>query len=87
MDKSVPSAGNTGPRDFSAAVHSNVTGRGTGFVIAARVRLPDDEGIAEIDVHTALRELLDRNGLERARVEVWREGDGNSPVLTSGRAV
>lgn len=82
-DKSVPSEGNTGPRDFSAEVHSNVTGRGGGLVIAARVRLPDDEGIAEIDVLTALRELLARNGAEHGRVEVWREG-GNGIVLTSG---
>ena len=87
MDRSVPSAGNTGPRDFSAAVHSNVTGRGTGFVIAARVRLPDDEGVAEIDVFEALKSLLASRGQEKARVEVWREGDGNSPVLTSGRTV
>ena len=55
-------------------------------MIGARVRLPDDEGVAEIDVHTALRELLDRNGLEKARLEVWREGDTNSPVLASGKA-
>lgn len=56
------------------------------LVIGARVRLPDDETVAEIDVHTALRELLDRNGLRLARLEVWREGEGNSPVLTSGKA-
>lgn len=54
------------------------------YVIAARVRLPGDDGMAEIDVFTALRELLERNGMDRARVEVWREG-GNGAVLTNGR--
>jgi hypothetical protein len=53
------------------------------FTIGARVRLPDDEGIAEIDVLTALRELLGRNGTD-GRVEVWREG-GNGVVLTNGK--
>jgi hypothetical protein len=82
-DKSVPSSGNTGPRDFSAAVRSNISGRSGAFAIAARVTLPDDEGVAEIDVLTALRELLARNGSEHGRVEVWREG-GNGAVLTAG---
>jgi hypothetical protein len=83
-DKHVPSSAGGGPRDFSAAVHSNITGRG-GFAIAARVTLPDDEGVAEIDVLTALRELLSRNGSGHGRVEVWREG-GNGAVLTAGGA-
>jgi hypothetical protein len=56
------------------------------LVIHARLRLPDDEGMAEVDVHSQLRELLDRNGHDRARLEVWREGEANSPVLTSGKA-
>ncbi len=58
----------------------------TALVIGARVHLTDDGEIAEIDVHTALRELLNRSGQDKARVEVWREGDTNSPVLTSGRS-
>lgn len=87
MDKSVPSSGNTGPRDFSAEVHAHFASPApSGLVIAARVSLPDDEGIAEIDVLTALRELLARNGAEHGRVEVWREG-GNGIVLTSGGSV
>jgi hypothetical protein len=82
--KSVSSSGNSGPRDFSDGVRAHFASPApSGFTIAARVRLPDDEGIAEIDVLTALRELLDRNGAERGRVEVWREG-GNGMVLTSG---
>jgi len=51
--------------------------------IAARIGVPDDEGVAEIDVFTALRELLGRNGVPDGLVEVRREG-GNGPVLTSG---
>jgi hypothetical protein len=61
-----------------------VPGRSSEYVIAARVRLPGDEGVAEIDVFTALRELMSRNGLEHFQVEVWREG-GNGAVLTNGR--
>jgi hypothetical protein len=56
----------------------------TGLDISARLRLPGDEGVAEIDVFTALKELLDRSGESRAQLEVWREG-GNGAVLTNGR--
>ncbi len=56
----------------------------SGPVIAARITLPDDEGVAEIDVFDALRELLERNGQERAQLEVRREG-GNGAVLTNGK--
>lgn len=54
------------------------------LVVSARVILPDSEPVAEIDVFHALQELLSRNGLEKCRVEVWREG-GNGAVLTNGR--
>lgn len=84
MDKSVPSAGNTGPHDFSAAVRAHFTSPvPSGLTITARLVLPG-EGIGEIDVFNALRELLARSGQEKAALEVRREG-GNGPLLTNGR--
>jgi hypothetical protein len=84
-DKSVPSAGNSGPRDFSREVRAHFASPApSGTVITARVVLPDDEGIAETDVFTALKELLARTGQQKAQLEVRREG-GNGAVLTNGR--
>lgn len=70
--KAVQSSGNTGPRDFSAQLHSNFTGPVPQPHITVHVYLSDEEAekVTPADVSAAVSELLARLGVERGQVDV-----------------
>jgi hypothetical protein len=73
--KAVQSSGNTGPRDFSEQVHSNFAGPKLDAefaVVAATVYLGEDESakVSNADITEALRELLERLGVDPAKAHV-----------------
>lgn len=70
--KAVPSSGNTGPRDFSAEVHSHFASRPPQPHITVQIWLSDEEAekVTAADVSAAVNELLARLGVERGQIEV-----------------
>jgi hypothetical protein len=71
-DKSVPSSGSTGPRDFSAEVSSHFASPAPQPHITVQIWLSDEEAakVTPADVSAAVSELLARLGVERGQVEV-----------------
>jgi hypothetical protein len=70
--KAVPSSGNTGPRDFSAAVRANFASRPPQPHITVQIWLSGEEAekVTRADVSAAVSELLARLGVDRGQVEV-----------------
>lgn len=71
-DKAVPSLGNTGPRDFSAQLHSNFTAPVPQPHITVHIYLSDEEAakVSPADVSAAVGELLARLGVDQGQVDV-----------------
>lgn len=71
-DKSVPSSGNTGPRDFSAQVRANFAPAARVPHITVQIWLSEEEAekVTAADVSAAVSELLARLGVEQGQVDV-----------------
>lgn len=91
--KAVPSSGNTGPRDFSDAVHANFTQPPAQPPVGAvhlevHIYLGESERdkIGPADLHAAITELLARNGVDKAHC--FHEAyTGPPPIPATARAV
>jgi hypothetical protein len=86
-DKSVPSSGNSGPRDFSEAVHASFTQPPRQPHITVQIFLSDEEAakVTSADVSAAVSELLARLGVDMGHC--WSEvmGSGDENVFGTGR--
>lgn len=91
--KAVPSSGNTGPRDFSDAVHANFARGGevkTPPSLWVHVYLSESERekVSAEDLFAVIADLLGRQGVDMAQsfIESWRRQDDGIPVaLCTGK--